>query len=100
MIRISIIALLVIATALLSETRASNAQSAYSYPWCAIYGGGDSGGGGGGGGATSCYFTSWQQCMTTLSGIGGLCVESPYYHAQPTPAPPRASVKLRHRPHA
>jgi len=97
MIRISIIALLVIATALLSETRASNAQSAYSYPWCAIYGGGNSGGGGG---VTSCYFTNWQQCMTTLSGIGGLCVESPYYHAQPTPPPHGVSGKLRYRPHA
>ncbi|HSV24973.1 MAG TPA: DUF3551 domain-containing protein [Xanthobacteraceae bacterium] len=97
MIRMSIIALLVIAAALLSETLASNAQSAYSYPWCAIYGGGESGGGGG---ATSCYFTSWQQCMTTLSGIGGLCVGSPYYHAQPTPPPHRASAKLRRRPQA
>jgi hypothetical protein len=49
------------------------AQSPYSYPWCAkyysrVY-------------ATSCYFTSWQQCQTTISGIGGYCFQSPYYHA-------------------
>src|SRR5215470_7784349 len=30
---------------------------------------------------TSCYFTSYQQCMTTISGIGGYCYQSPYYHA-------------------
>jgi Protein of unknown function (DUF3551) len=48
------------------------AQSPYSYPWCARYSGRF--------GATSCYFTSYQQCMTTLSGIGGYCYQSPYYH--------------------
>jgi hypothetical protein len=26
--------------------------------------------------------------MTTLSGIGGYCYKSPYYHAAPTTAPP------------
>jgi hypothetical protein len=49
------------------------AQSAYSYPWCARYPARL--------GATSCYFTSYQQCMTTLSGIGGYCFQSPYFHA-------------------
>ena len=29
----------------------------------------------------SCYFTSREQCMATLSGIGGYCFESPYYHS-------------------
>jgi hypothetical protein len=47
------------------------AQSAYSYPWCARYPARL--------GAMSCYFTSYQQCMTTLSGIGGYCFQSPYY---------------------
>jgi Protein of unknown function (DUF3551) len=94
MIRMLIIAFFVV-TALLGETRVSPAQSPYSYPWCAIYGGGDNSGGG----AMSCYYASWQQCMTTLSGIGGICVESPYYHPQPTLMPHRASVKVRHRRH-
>jgi hypothetical protein len=31
--------------------------------------------------AISCYFTSREQCMTTLSGIGGYCFQSLYYHA-------------------
>ena len=35
----------------------------------------------------SCYYTSWEQCRTTMSGIGGLCVASPYYHGQATPVP-------------
>jgi hypothetical protein len=88
--------LLVIAAALLGKTQAGNAQSPYSYPWCAIPSGGDNSGGG----AMSCYYTSWQQCMTTLSGMGGNCVVSPYYHAQPTPLPLPAGRKPRHRRHA
>jgi hypothetical protein len=44
----------------------------------------------------SCYYTNWQQCMTTLSGIGGNCVASPYYHLQLTPLPRPALVKPRH----
>jgi hypothetical protein len=35
-----IIVLFVVATALLSKMQVSNAQSPYSYPWCAIYLGG------------------------------------------------------------
>jgi len=59
--RMPIIALFVIAAALLGETQASNAQSPYSYPWCAL-------GGGKGSNALSCYYTSWEQCRTTMSG--------------------------------
>jgi len=34
------------------------------YPWCAIYAkDGDS----------HCFFTSYEQCMATVSGIGGFC---------------------------
>jgi hypothetical protein len=95
MMRIPIIALFVISAALLAQTQISNAQSAYSYPWCALSSGGDNTGGGG----LSCYYASWQQCMTTLSGIGGNCVESPYYHAQSIPLPNRSLVKPRHHRH-
>ena len=58
------------------------AQSPTSYPWCARSAKMDSGG-------TSCYFTSYQQCMRTLSGLGGYCFESPYYHG------PAAKVRAR-----
>ncbi len=84
MMRMPIIALFAITAALLGEMQHSHAQSSYSYPWCAIL----PGAGSGSGGAMSCYYTSWEQCRTTMSGIGGLCVESPYYHAQSTPLPP------------
>ena len=94
--RKSLIVLFAIAAALLSETQAGNAQSAYSYPWCAIL----PGAGSGSGGAMSCYYTSWAQCRTSMSGIGGNCIESPYYHAQPTQLPHRSLVKPRHRRHA
>lgn len=46
------------------------AQSAYDYPWCAVYTKTN--------GATSCYYTSFQQCMATILGIGGICVRNPY----------------------
>src|SRR5260370_26937034 len=93
MTRMPIIALFVIAAVLLSETQFSNAQSAYSYPWCALGGPKDSN-------ALSCYYASREQCRTTMLGIGGLCVQSPYYHGQATPLPQRSLVQLRHHPHA
>ena len=93
MMRMSIIALCVIAAALLGETQVSNAQqSAYSYPWCSLGAGKESN-------ALSCYYTSWEQCRTTMSGIGGNCVQSPYYHGEVTPLPHRANVNRRHRRH-
>jgi hypothetical protein len=71
-----------VSAALIGPTDLASAQSPYSYPWCSRQDTKDSN-------ATSCYFTSYQQCMTTLSGIGGYCYESPYYHASPTNAPAR-----------
>jgi hypothetical protein len=63
--RLPILSFFLIVAALLGEIQAASAQSPTSYPWCAKYFGNwnvD---------ATSCYFTSYQQCRTTLSGIGG-----------------------------
>ena len=93
MTRKPIIVLFLIAAALLGETQTGNAQSPYSHPWCSISSG-DAGGG-----ARSCYYETLQQCMATLSGIGGNCVESPYYRAQPTQLPDYSVVKPRHRRH-
>ena len=92
MMRILMVALFAIAAALLGETQISNAQSAYSYLWCAVYFGGNDGLGG----AMSCYYASWEQCRATMFGIGGNCVQSPYYHAQPTPPPHHSLVKPSH----
>jgi hypothetical protein len=52
----------------------SFAQSAYDYPWCATYTKTS--------GAVSCYYTSFRQCMATMSGIGGTCVRNPYDSAE------------------
>src|ERR1700683_3269360 len=55
-----IFSLFLIAVALVGEIRAGSAQSPTSYPWCARVGQRD--------GPTSCYYKSYEQCMTTLSG--------------------------------
>ncbi len=93
MTRMPIIVLLIIAAALLGKTQVSSAQSPYSYPWCSLGGAKDSNG-------LSCYYTSREQCRTTMFGIGGLCIESPYYHGQATPLPQRSLAKPRHQRHA
>ena len=86
--RLPILSLFLIAAALLGEIQAASAQSPTSYPWCARYYRR--------GGATSCYFTSYAQCMTTVSGIGGYCFQSPYYNPPAAPAKATAHPR-RHR---
>jgi hypothetical protein len=74
-----IFTLVVVSTALMGATEPASAQSPYSYPWCSRQGGRDAV-------TTSCYFTSRQQCMTTISGISGYCYENPAYRGSaPTP---------------
>jgi hypothetical protein len=46
--------------------------SADPYKWCANYAGGRGGGG-------NCGFVTLEQCRLTLSGMGGLCNENPFY---------------------
>src|SRR6266446_5528661 len=65
------IATSLIGLAVLAQTQTGAAQSAYDYPWCAIYGDMS--------GSQACYYSSYQQCMDTLRGIGGTCIRSPYY---------------------
>jgi hypothetical protein len=72
--RSQILSLVLLSTALMGPAELASAQSPYSYPWCSRQTTKE-------GGTTSCYFTSYQQCMTTISGIGGWCYQSPYYHA-------------------
>jgi len=68
--RLLILSLVVSTAAIFAETQPLSAQSPSSYPWCARQAGKDFD-------TTSCYFTSYQQCMTTVSGIGGYCNRSP-----------------------
>jgi Protein of unknown function (DUF3551) len=66
---------LVVVSALIGATELTSARSPYSYPWCSKQGGWDSF-------SASCYFTSYQQCMTTISGIGGWCYQNPAYRGR------------------
>jgi Protein of unknown function (DUF3551) len=54
---------------------------ARDYPWCAYYGPRF--------GATNCGFSTFQQCLATISGIGGSCGANPMY--QPAPGPHRST---------
>ncbi len=57
--------------------------AAYDYPWCAKYYDRS--------GIFSCAFATYGQCMATISGVGGLCMQNPSY----TPPPP-PYVEYRH----
>ncbi len=59
---------------------------AQNYPWCAEYGGGEPGGGG-----TNCGFTTFEQCLETLRGMGGFCNRNTQY------VPPPGPVRRPHR---
>ena len=60
-----------LALAALVAAGSATPAAAASYPWCARYS--TSGG--------ECSFNTLEQCMATLSGIGGYCFQSPYYHS-------------------
>jgi hypothetical protein len=58
---------------------------AQTYPWCAIYDMGDS--------AYNCGFVTRDQCMATVSGIGGFCQLNDWYR-------PPGGVSSQHKSHA
>ena len=89
--RLRVLTLLFIAAALLSASIAASAQSARSYPFCAIYYGIDATG------TPSCSFDNREQCMETISGIGGFCIANQYYHGAAVQPPRRVHV-MRKRP--
>jgi Protein of unknown function (DUF3551) len=65
----------------------STGAQAQNYPWCAYYGGVI------GGGGTNCGFTTFQQCLATVSGIGGTCEPNTQYVP---PTGPHAPAQRRH----
>jgi Protein of unknown function (DUF3551) len=79
--RLPVLILLFIAAVLLGESIGASAQSARSYPVCAIYYGIDADG------TPSCTFDTRQQCMETISGIGGFCIDNQYYHGRAVTPP-------------
>src|SRR5262249_4025031 len=57
-----------------------------NYPWCAHLGTGFE--------STNCGFTTFQQCMDTVSGIGGFCQPNTEYQVS---SGPRSLKKLQSR---
>ena len=49
------------------------AAAAIEYPWCVQYGGAGNGGG------RNCGFVSYEQCMMTARGAGGMCMQNLFY---------------------
>jgi Protein of unknown function (DUF3551) len=66
------LATLALSTAVLAQASAS-ALPYDPYPWCAVYGDRMSG-------ASNCGFSTWNQCMATVSGIGGFCARNQFYN--------------------
>jgi hypothetical protein len=63
----------VLVALVLAQTPA-NALPYDPYPWCANYDGGR------GLGDQNRGFSTWNQCMATVSGIGGFCVPNQFYN--------------------
>lgn len=57
--------------------------AAIEYPWCAQYGSMGDGG-------RNCGFSTLEQCMATVSGIGGFCQPNQFYN-------PRQASRTRKR---
>jgi len=55
------------------STMVAPSRAEILYPWCAQYNTK--------GGARNCGFVTWEQCRATVSGVGGYCVENPFYQA-------------------
>jgi hypothetical protein len=67
--------LLLVTTICVSCVGVESSAEAQNHPWCAMLNMGDQ--------AVNCGFTTFQQCMDTVSGIGGFCMQNNTY--QPTP---------------
>jgi len=62
---------------------------AQNYPWCAIYGGF---------GSRNCGFSSFDQCMQSVRGAGGNCMQNTEYHGSTaTPTSQAAKPASTHR---
>ena len=69
--RFAIYSLFPVAIMLAAETGAATAQSGRYYPWCFRNDRTQSS-------SLSCFYMTRDQCLATLSGLGGACVENPY----------------------
>ena len=73
---------------LVVDARPSSAQQFRHYPWCLFSGGSQSG-------FESCGFDSFEQCLLTRSGEGGICYANPAYRAA-VGQPRRTSRRRQH----
>jgi Protein of unknown function (DUF3551) len=71
-------ALLFVTTLIAAAGAFTSGAQAQNYPWCAVYGGR-------GGGGQNCGFSTFEQCMATLSGMGGFCNRNTQYVPPPGP---------------
>jgi Protein of unknown function (DUF3551) len=83
--RISAFAAVMLATVAAFTPRP--AAAVYNLPWCATYYNSN---------VVACAFTSFQQCMATISGVGGLCTQNILYPARPSDAEPHRVKSQRH----
>ena len=67
---------------LLASRPQPSEAAAYNLPWCARYFDQS--------GITACSFYSYQQCMASVSGVGGFCLQNPNV---PPPPPPYAAYR-------
>jgi hypothetical protein len=78
--------LLLLVSGILAATCATGMRAeAQTYPWCSIYSGSM-------GGSSNCGFSTYQQCMENVSGIGGFCQLNDWYK-------PPVSAPSRHKSH-
>lgn len=69
---------------------AEPAAAGVYYPWCAQYLGRSE--------STNCGFTSLEQCVADVRGVGGLCHENPFNRQRiAEPLPPKRKHKRHHR---
>ncbi len=81
---------LFLASSIIGLAGAATAAQAQNYPWCADYGGEM-------GGSSNCGFSTFEQCMAALSGMGGFCNRNTQYvPSGPGPAP-GTEQRRRHR---
>jgi hypothetical protein len=81
MMRMTMLALATLVAALMGDVRPSAARD--WYPWCARYADQSN--------ITQCLFSTFEQCLATISGVGGACVQN--WH--PAPAEPRSERRWK-----
>ena len=76
------------AAALAGTLLSTAPAAARDYPWCAYYGFmGEDG--------TNCGFDTFQQCLATISGVGGTCGRNPFMMYEPRIEKPKKQRRDR-----